>query len=862
MNAEVLEWKKVNFFNIVGLPFVKLPNISEIACHCFNLTKSDAGGNKNTLVFCDKNGHIHVYFPNWECISFKSQHRVHHIRQCALTSNNLLATATQDTTFVVHIDIYDLKKLTKKQGAPIIASGTFNTTSTTACINASCIIDDKILVLALGFENGDILLHNGKINRFLLTNTRRHSISGHAINGIHFDIRPQSSDKNALNMFVTCLDGVYCFILKEKGAIVPKFMLDNNERAYNHCCTLRKASNAELDDSMLVVGREDAIYCYTREGRGPCYAIKGKKKSLDWVGHYLIVLVQSPRSFYSDKSKLTLIVVDTEIKIIVFYKQIQDLCYTISENDLCYIITNCRDSSCTNIFKLQQCNTNTKIRLLIEQNMYNIALQLLSREGLVSSYDTAYVRFQYGNYLVLKGDISRAVIEYTKTIGFIKPYDVISKLLHSRYTDYLKEYLYEFLKANNATNKHKQLFKLLDQKNWKAKNNFQPVNTTDNLYLNTLSNIPSRNLNSTNVGTQAKNFEGDEILHFHLEFGPESLMINPETYLKNFRSVIIGKTTKNILCFFPILSEHNEFCANLLAEIIGSYPSCDDELYDYLLILYLGLWRDRKKTTGFILDFLKNDRLRLEKVLIICRLYIFLNGIKQVHTNLNDADIVNNGGSNKCVHSLLKSYPDLTYVFELRTSSLLIMLNSGFRNNSIHALQFKPFIREKIVQNILDSRNELQIIENLNKKIKKAGSMLSLYANNPIEFRNSVCDICRQSLNMQSVYFLCQHSFHKECLIYNMSRRGEEAICVSCSGEINYSADKNIHSESTDSITVISKVISMGIVEIATKNGFSRNFMHMKGPDSNVWRGKFNATKSKTLRNPFDSNINISEGIS
>ncbi|XP_034138337.1 vacuolar protein sorting-associated protein 11 homolog [Drosophila guanche] len=851
MNTTVLEWKKVNFFNIVGLPFIKLPNVSEITCHCFNLTKSDAGG--NTLVFCDRNGQIYVYFPNWECISFKSQHSVHHIRHCALTSNNLLATATQDETFVVHIYIYDLKKLTKKQGAPIIASGTYNTTSTgTTCINAE-VIDDKILFLGLGFENGDILLHCGKINRFISSNTRRHSISGHAINGIHFDIRPQSSDKHTPNMFVTCFDGVYCFILKEKGAVDPKFILDNNKRAYNHCCTMRKASNAKFDDAMLVVGREDAIYCYTSDGRGPCYAIEGTKKCLDWVGHYLIVVVQSPKSVISDKSKLTLIVVDTENKIIVFYKQIQDLLYTISENTLCYIITNTESRNSTNIFKLQQCNTNTKIRLLIEQNMYNIALQLLSREGLASSHETACVRFQYGNHMVLKGDISRAVLEYIKTIGFIKPYDVISKLLHSKYTDYLKEYLYAVLKSNHAKDKHKQLLKLLEQKNGKPENIHQPVsnvsfNNTDNKFLN----IQSSNLNSKNYGAQVKSFEDDEELNFYIEYGSESLILNPEPYLQHFKSLIIGNTTKNILRFFPILSEHNEFCANLLAEIIASYPTCDHELYDYLLILYLGLWHENKITTGFVLDFLKTDRLRLEKVLTICRLYAFLNGIKQVYTNLNDADTVTNVGSNKCVHSLLKGYPDLTHIFELRTSSLLIMLKSGFQNHSIHASQFKPFVNENIVKNILDSRNELQMIENLNKKIKKSGSMLSLYANNPIEFRNSSCDICRQALNTQSVYFLCQHSFHKECLIYNMSRRGDEAICVACSGEPNYPADKAIHSQSTDSITVISKVISLGVVEIATNNGLSKNVIHTKGHDSNVYQGKLNAIKRTSSGNPFD----------
>ena len=49
-----------------------------------------------------------------------------------------------------------------------------------------------------------------------------------------------------------------------------------------------------MQDSHFMIGRDDAIYCYTPDGRGPCYAAGGQKNH--------VRVVQKLPSYYSKRS--------------------------------------------------------------------------------------------------------------------------------------------------------------------------------------------------------------------------------------------------------------------------------------------------------------------------------------------------------------------------------------------------------------------------------------------------------------------------------------------------------------------------------------------------------------------------------
>lgn len=40
----------------------------------------------------------------------------------------------------------------------------------------------------------------------------------------------------------------------------------------------------------FVIGRSDAIYCYTMDGKGPCYAVEGEKVLIQWSKMYLVIV--------------------------------------------------------------------------------------------------------------------------------------------------------------------------------------------------------------------------------------------------------------------------------------------------------------------------------------------------------------------------------------------------------------------------------------------------------------------------------------------------------------------------------------------------------------------------------------------
>lgn len=39
-----------------------------------------------------------------------------------------------------------------------------------------------------------------------------------------------------------------------------------------------------------------AVYCYTPDGRGPCYAVEGEKIMLQWFRNYLVIVAKDTKT--------------------------------------------------------------------------------------------------------------------------------------------------------------------------------------------------------------------------------------------------------------------------------------------------------------------------------------------------------------------------------------------------------------------------------------------------------------------------------------------------------------------------------------------------------------------------------------
>ncbi|KAH8275970.1 hypothetical protein KR026_001226, partial [Drosophila bipectinata] len=695
MEMIVSEWKRLNFFDEMELSSIKFPTDSDIACYCCNVIKQNEES-KVTVVFCDKNGSTFVS-SKFDLIEFKGKQSQNAASFCALTSSNLLAIVTEDTYSGIYIDLYDLRKLTKSHGAPLFACAYVDVTSKASCINLET-IDDDFLALGLGLENGDILLHYGKIIPSMSLNIQKYSISKNPINGVYFDFSTHGSNAQSCNIYASCSKGVISFLLKDNSEIVTNFRNDNDEGHYNDFCTIRKTEDGKTEESMFVVGRDDAVYCYTRDGRGPCFAIEGRKKFVSWVGQYLFVSINSTQ--FPNRNQITiLIVVDTYNKIVVFFKQVENFVCAISGIEFFYL-TKSENKNGLILNKLKQYETSKKIRLLIEKNMYEIALRSLNYDDYAHSFDTAYIRFLYGNYLLLKGDVESAVIEYIKTIGIIKPFSVISKLLYMRYNENLKYYLTAVEKVEPSNN--------------------------------------IRNLIECCINRRHLSNEIDQM--------------------------------------------------KLLFESVHCKPCQGFEKISDLSKMYFNL--SNQNNIKYESEDFKNPHVDILK------------------GSLNSSE---NSTSAVVSNSIKKRSCELTTNL---SKSFLMTFKNSCTNGSNLVLKIKPIVTKKVVRAEVDSTNEKEVIKYLNTNIKCKRYNLLSFTLNPIEFRNDTCDICGETLGSQTVYFLCQHSFHKGCLSHRTSKY-KDSICVTCT-EKKYSLPDEKNSEKYvsdpyDIVLIISKLFSVGI---------------------------------------------------
>lgn len=155
--------------------------------------------------------------------------------------------------------------------------------------------------MAIGFDRGSISLYRGDISRDRSKNVKTLSGGISAITGIQF-----KQCGKFVQMFVCSDSGVLVYNLQHKDK-EPKIILDKTCEP-TRCCALQKSSVGS--EAHFMVGRDDvnmrllrfesdikinficskAVYCYTIDGRGPCYALEGQKSIIQWFRSHLLTI--------------------------------------------------------------------------------------------------------------------------------------------------------------------------------------------------------------------------------------------------------------------------------------------------------------------------------------------------------------------------------------------------------------------------------------------------------------------------------------------------------------------------------------------------------------------------------------------
>lgn len=296
--------------------------------------------------------------------------------------------------------------------------------------------------MAIGFERGNVSIYKGDVARDK-TKTVKNLILGTAsIRGISF-----KQIGKVTQIFVCSDSGVFLYTIQGRDKEFKSTLDTTSGSMLTTCCWLQTGHN----EGYFMVGRDDAIYCYTADGRAPCYAFDGRKVLIRWFRSHLLMVTAPLRENPLNPKPYTLTVIDVVNRFIVFTTQIEAVCSVFVEFGTCYVLT--RDNL---MFHLDEKDLHSKLSSLYKKNMYDTAVKI-ARNNQYDAEGLSGIFKQYGDHLYSKGNFSGAVEQYIKTIGFLEPSYVIRRFLDSRHTQYLTDYLQSVHKEGKASTDHTTL---------------------------------------------------------------------------------------------------------------------------------------------------------------------------------------------------------------------------------------------------------------------------------------------------------------------------------------------------------------------------------------------------------------------
>lgn len=421
----LLEWKSVNLYKLLpAIVAKKYENLNKkIRFLCCNA---------NYKVFTDNRNTIYIFSNNWECHNLGTP--MDSFKFAALTEGpNLLVLMDQNVELLnIELKVYNLNKLPlNNESIEMVASASLLFKSKATALSSKMCYN--LLCIAIGLENGSILLHRAPIAQLLNRNFRQWHICGQPIREISI-----LCDGIETNTLLICSEmEIFCYLAHNTN-LNKKSTLDN-VRSVIHCSCMQDNFNSPADDEKryYAVACDDAIYCYKTEGRALTYTIGGQKKLMRWFGRHLFIVLQQQED---NEENDVLIIADTKNHIIVFKVNLKNIDVILAgpEKFTRFIIMRER-----HVLSLHELELETQLKLLFQKNMYDIAFGILD-EQLTASEDRNIGDFylEYADHLLLRGDSEGALNLYIKTIGKVSPYKVFGKLIALRSNDYLLNYLH------------------------------------------------------------------------------------------------------------------------------------------------------------------------------------------------------------------------------------------------------------------------------------------------------------------------------------------------------------------------------------------------------------------------------------
>ncbi|XP_053694260.1 vacuolar protein sorting-associated protein 11 homolog [Sabethes cyaneus] len=822
----IFEWRKFTFFDLrKGVDKEQVAQTLQGA----RITATASGS--NLFIICDADGMIHTFTRSWEPVSFKGHEGS--ILLCDVAKQmNVLITVGEDVNGPSY-KVWNLNKISPVAGAQL-----FRTVRMMVSVPSALAISEGGQFMAIGFAKGSISLYRGDASRDRSKTLKQLTAGTASITGIAF-----KHFSKITQMFVCSDSGVYLYNLQSRDKEI-RVILDTINSPVG-CCALQTGHN----EGHFMVGRDDAIYCYTSDGRGPCYALAGKKTLLHWFRSHLLIVSKNSRTSGANANGYVLTVIDIQNKFIVFTCPIEEVVAFLTEFGSCYILTESKQ-----ILHLDEKDLQSKLNLLFRKNLYDIAVRI-AKSNQYDADGLAGIFKQYGDHLYSKGDFSGSVDQYIKTIGFLEPSYVIRRFLDARHIHYLTDYLQAIHKSGRASADHttlllncftrldrtEQLRQFLENEN---KLNLFDVDVAIKVCRNasveqalSLAKLHGKHDLCLSILTEDLR-RYDAALNYiqQLEFSEAEIHIKkyglllmencPEETIQLLKKLCSDYVAGNALGT-NLLQDHfgndernnsiddglNSKCDNpedfihlfsdeellidFLEHLIRNLPSCSKFVYNSLIEHYLYRWQQEPAIERKLLEVLRNNAECYDKnhVLIQCRVYQFWPGVMYIYEEdklyhliirhcLKNKDYENlmaycrklgqsdatlwllalNGLKNDTGAPPKLLSQVLQVIAQEKLQAPLQILNCLAVDNGPTLLPVRDYFMQVFQKEQESTRHDEDLTHEYNEESVSIKKHIKQLQDGNVEFRNTVCDTCKQPLSWPALFFLCRHSYHQDCI--------------------------------------------------------------------------------------------------
>ncbi|XP_075227326.1 vacuolar protein sorting-associated protein 11 homolog [Lycorma delicatula] len=477
-----------------------------------------------------------------------------------------------------------------------------------------------------------------------------------------------------------------------------------------HCSVLMDS----VKDSHFIC-RNDAIYCYTTDGLGPCYAIDGEKIMLQWFRCYLVIVAKESKQKSQNSTTPpignqgntelepthhTLTVLDIQNKFIVFSVPLKEVQAVLTEWGSFYIVTGSHS-----MYQLAEKDLQSKLALLFKKNLYDVSIRIAKNhqydtEGLIDIFR------QYGDHLYSKGDHNGAIEQYIKTIGSLEPSYVIRKAVKNinRYGGILLE------KAPKETT---QFLKRLCT-------DYKP-------------SVEQNINNELNPGTAGNSAPPENFIH---------LFVNNSESLVDFLEHLVQNSNKWGTLIYNTLIEHYLQIWYKLSDTMNRLQY-EQKIMRLLESLYQQILQYHLCQKDY------------QNVIICCRR--FGNQDSSLWIQAPWA-----GARNPNVPPYLLN-EILGVIEKERLLSPLEVVDTVCSWKSVKISDVRSYLNSVLQSELKTADHEQALIEKYTQETARIRDVIKSLQNSPVTFQGSRCKACNNQLELPSVHFLCQHSFHQHC---------------------------------------------------------------------------------------------------